>query len=152
MHKLCHEYDGKTKSFMLEILQNLLVVKSFGAEEKMLDKSEVLQYKSYKLRIKRVTVSLVAHVGAFLVFNAGYYFALGYAAMQLSNGELTYGDVTAILALVSQIQTPFRNVSGLIPQAFAVSASVERLMELEELRDEPKVESLVDAKTYDVIN
>lgn len=149
MHKLCQEYDGKTKSFMLEILQNLLVVKSFGAEEKMLDKSETLQYKSYKLRIKRVTISLFAHVGAFLIFNAGYYFALGYAAMQLSNGELTYGDVTAILALVSQIQTPFRNVSGLIPQAFAVSASVERLMELEELKNEPEVASVVDFKTYD---
>ena len=142
MHKLCQEYDGKTKSFMLEILQNLLVVKSFSAEEEMLDKSETLQYKSYKLRIKRVTVSLFAHVGAFLIFNAGYYFALGYAAMRLSKGDLTYGDVTAILALVSQIQTPFRNVSGLIPQAFAVSASAERLMELEELKDEPEVKEI----------
>lgn len=149
MHKLCQEYDGKTKSFMLEILQNLLVVKSFGSEETMLDKSEALQYNSYKLRMKRVTVSLVANVGAFLIFNAGYYFALGYAAMRLSNGELTYGDVTAILALVSQIQTPFRSVSGLIPQAFAVSASAERLMELEELKDEPQVEQLCDRSTYE---
>lgn len=149
MHKLCQEYDGKTKSFMLEILQNLLVVKSFGSEETMLDKSETLQYNSYKLRIKRVTVSLFAHVGAFLIFNAGYYFALGYAAMQLSNGELTYGDVTAILALVSQIQTPFKSVSGLIPQAFAVSASAERLMELEELKDEPQVTKLCDRTTYE---
>lgn len=148
MHKLCQEYDGKTKSFMLEILQNLLVVKSFGVEEKMLDKSEILQHNSYKLRIKRVTVSLFAHVGAFLIFNAGYYFALGYAAMQLSNGDLTYGDVTAILALVSQIQTPFRNVSGLIPQAFGVSASVERLMELEDLKDEPATASIIDDDTY----
>ena len=149
MHKLCQEYDGKTKSFMLEILQNLLVVKSFGAEDKMIDKSEALQYNSYKLRIKRVTVSLFAHVGAFLIFNAGYYFALGYAAMRLSAGELTYGDVTAILALVSQIQTPFRNVSGLIPQAFAVSASVERLMELEELKDEPNIAIKINKNTYE---
>lgn len=149
MHKLCQEYDGKTKSFMLEILQNLLVVKSFGSEETMLDKSEALQYNSYKLKMKRVTVSLIANVGAFLIFNAGYYFALGYAAMRLSNGELTYGDVTAILALVSQIQSPFRSVSGLIPQAFAVSASAERLMELEELKDEPQVTRLCDRSTYE---
>lgn len=148
MHKLCQEYDGKTKSFMLEILQNLLVVKSFGSEETMLDKSETLQYNSYKLRIRRVTISIIANVGAFLIFNAGYYFALGYAAMRLSKGELTYGDVTAILALVSQIQTPFRSVSGLIPQAFAISASAERLMELEELKDEPPISSFVDGSTY----
>ena len=67
MHILCQEYDGKTKSFMLEILQNLLVVKSFGCEKKMLDKSEALQTRTYKLRIKRVTVSVFAQIGMFLI-------------------------------------------------------------------------------------
>ncbi len=136
MHKKCQEYDGKTKSFMLEILQNLLVVKSFGCEESMLDRSEELQYENYRLKVKRVTVSVVAQIGMFLIFNAGYYFAMAYAAYRLSMGQLTYGDVTAILALVSQIQSPFKSMSSLVPQAFAVSASVERLIELEELKDE----------------
>lgn len=136
MHKKCQECDGKTKSFMLEILQNLLVVKSFGCEKKVLDKSEGLQMDSYRLRVKRVTISVIAQIGMFLIFNAGYYFAMAYAAFRLSRGELTYGDVTAILALVSQIQSPFKSISSLIPQAFAVSASVERLLELENLKDE----------------
>ena len=149
MHKKCQEYDGKTKSFMLEILQNLLVVKSFNCEENMLDKSENLQMKSYKLRIKRVSVSVIAQIGLFLIFNAGYYFAMGYAAMRLSKGQLTYGDVTAILALVSQIQTPFKSVSSLIPQAFAVSASIERLLELEALKDEPCSQLTLPQSTYE---
>ena len=136
MHILCQEYDGKTKSFMLEILQNLLVVKSFGCEEKVLDKSEVLQTRTYKLRIRRVTVSVLAQIGMFLIFNAGYYFAMAYAAYKLSTGEMTYGDVTAILALVAQIQSPFKSISGLIPRAFAVIASVERILELENISDE----------------
>ena len=149
MHKKCQEYDGKTKSFMLEILQNLLVVKSFGCESDVLDRSEELQQKSYKLRVKRVTISLIAQVGVFLIFNAGYYFALGYGAYKLSTGELTYGDVMAILALVNQIQTPFKSVSGLLPQAFAVSASVERILELEELKNEPENSEAVDVAIYD---
>lgn len=148
MHKKCQEYDGKTKSFMLEILQNLLVVKSFGSEKIVLDKSEELQMNSYKLRIKRVTVSLVANVGLFLIFNAGYYFALGYGAYRLSTGELTYGDVMAILALVNQIQTPFKSVSSLLPQAFAVSASIERILELEDLKDEPQSRKQIDLSIY----
>ena len=148
MHKKCQEYDGKTKSFMLEILQNLLVVKSFGCESDVLDRSEELQQKSYKLRVKRVTISLIAQVGVFLIFNAGYYFALGYGAYKLSTGELTYGDVMAILALVNQIQTPFKSVSGLLPQAFAVSASVERILELEELKNEPENSAAVDVAIY----
>jgi len=149
MHKKCQEYDGKTKSFMLEILQNLLVVKSFGSENIVLDKSEDLQMNSYRLRIKRVTVSLIAHVGLFLIFNAGYYFALGYGAYRLSTGALTYGDIMAILTLVNQIQTPFKSVSSLLPQAFAVSASVERLLELEDLKDEPETKTTIDAGIYD---
>jgi len=148
MHKKCQEYDGKTKSFMLEILQNLLVVKSFGSEKIVLDKSEDLQQKSYKLRIKRVTVSLFAQVGLFLIFNAGYYFALGYGAYRLSTGALTYGDVMAILALVNQIQTPFKSISSLMPQAFAVSASVERILELEDLKNEPETEKVIDSDIY----
>ena len=148
MHKKCQEYDGKTKSFMLEILQNLLVGKSFGSEKIVLDKSEDLQQKSYKLRIKRVTVSLFAQVGLFIIFNAGYYFALGYGAYRLSTGALTYGDVMAILSLVSQIQSPFKSISSLMPQAFAVSASVERILELEDLKSEPENKNLVDAEIY----
>lgn len=148
MHKKCQEYDGKIKSFMLEILQNLLVVKSFGSEKIVLDKSEDLQQKSYKLKVKRVTVSLFAHVGLFLIFNAGYYFALGYGAFRLSTGALSYGDVMAILALVNQIQSPFKSISSLMPQAFAVSASVERLIELEELKNEPEGNEIVDTELY----
>lgn len=149
MHKKCQEYDGKTKSFMLEILQNLLVVKSFGCEENVLDKSENLQRDSYRLRVKRVTVSVIAQIGMFLIFNAGYYFAMAYAALKLSQGKLTYGDVTAILALVSQIQSPFKSISGLIPQAFAVSASVERLTELENLPEEYLSHEALPENIYD---
>ncbi|MBR5809524.1 MAG: ABC transporter ATP-binding protein [Clostridia bacterium] len=148
LHKKSQEYNGKTKSFMLEILQNLLVVKSFGNERVVLDKSQDLQEKSYKLRIKRVTISLFVQVGLFMIFNAGYYFALGYGAYRLSVGALTYGDVMAILALVSQIQMPFKNISSLLPQAFAVSASIERILELEDLKGENETGKAVDVKIY----
>lgn len=136
IHKKCRECDGRAKSFMLEILQNLLVVKSFNCESHVLNKNDDLQTEHYRLNVKKVTMSVVAHIGMFLIFNAGYYFALGYAAYRLSLGQLTYGDVTAILALVSQIQTPFKNMSSLVPQAFSVFASTERLLDLEDLKDE----------------
>lgn len=136
LHKECQQANGKTQSFMLEMLQNLLVVKSFENENTVLNHSETLQRKSYALRVKRTTVSVVSHIVMFLVFNAGYYASLAYGAYRLMHGFLTYGDVTAILQLVNQIQTPFKNVSGLIPQFFSTLASAERLIELEELKDE----------------
>ena len=149
LHKQCQTADGKTSSFILEMLQNLLVVKSFNNENLMLDKSMELQNVSYKLRVKRTKISIVAHVGVFIVFNAGFYLALAYCAYRLSKGEITYGDVMAITQLVNQIQSPFKNMSGLVPQFFGVIASVERLLELENLKDEPSTGDAITRKIYD---
>lgn len=136
LHKQCQTADGKTKSFMLEILQNLLVVKSFNNAEAILDRSESLQRESYRLRIKRTNVSILAHLGMYLIFNAGFFLSLIYAAYKLYLGLFNYSDVIAITQLVNQIQTPFKSISSLLPQAFSVIASVERLIELEDLTDE----------------
>ena len=136
LHKECQTADGKTKSFMLEILQNILVVKSFANEDLMAEKSKNLQNISYKLRVIRTRISVLAHIGMFLVFNAGFYFALAYCAYRLSLNLMTVGDVIAVTQLVHQIQSPFQNISGLVPQFFSVIASSERLIELEEIKDE----------------
>ncbi len=149
LHKECQSADGKTKSFMLEILQNLLVVKSFANEDLMTSKSMKLQNVSYKLRIIRTRVSVIAHIGMFLVFNAGFYFALAYCAFKLSQNMMTVGDVIAITQLVNQIQSPFQNISGLVPQFFSVIASVERLIELEEVKDEASSGDEVGRNIYD---
>ena len=44
---------------------------------------------------------------------------------------MSFGSLTAITQLVSQLQSPFVNLSGIIPQYIAMSASAERLMELD---------------------
>ncbi len=137
LHKKCQDANGKTQSFMLEMLQNLLVLKSFQGQDSVLNYSEELQKKSYRLRVKRTTVSVVSNIAIFLIFNAGYYFALGYGAFKLLRGFLTFGDVTAILQLVNQIQTPFKDISSLVPQVFSMLASAERIIELENITDEP---------------
>lgn len=148
LHKMCREAEGKTSSFMLETLQNLLVVKSFNNEDTVIDKSRDLQNVSYKLRVKRTKVSVVSHVGLFVIFNAGFYFALAYCAYRLSKGQMTYGDVIAIIQLVNQIQSPFKNMSGLVPQFFSVIASAERLMELEAIKEEDNTGSEIPEYTY----
>ncbi|MEE0944277.1 MAG: ABC transporter ATP-binding protein [Clostridia bacterium] len=149
LHKECQSADGDTKSFMLEILQNILVVKSFCGEEIALDHAEMLQRRSYHLKVVRVLVSIVANVGMFVIFNAGYYFALAYGAHRLAAGILGYGDLTAILQLVNKIQTPFKNVSSLVPQVFGVIASTERLIEIENLPDEVRTGDEISADIYD---
>ena len=46
-------------------------------------------------------------------------------------GTVTYGTLTAITQLISQIQSPFANITGYLPRYYAMTASAERLMEVE---------------------
>lgn len=136
LHKDCQTADGKTRSFMQEALQNILVIKSFNNQTDILDRNEQLQLDAYKLKLKRVKISIFANVCMFIFFNAGYYLALGYGAYRLSQGLITFGTLTAMLQLVGKIQSPFKDISSMIPQIFSVSASVERIIELEEMPEE----------------
>lgn len=136
LHKDCQTADGKVRSFMQEALQNILVIKSFSNQTDVLDRNQQLQMDAYKLKLKRVKISVFANVCMFIFFNAGYYLALGYGAFRLSQGLITFGTLTAMLQLVGKIQSPFKDISAMIPQIFSVSASVERIIELENLPEE----------------
>lgn len=136
MHKKCREADGKTLSFMQELLRNIIAVKAFSAEASVSDEAEKYQNAAYKYKLKRNAVSTFAGVGIYLVFTVGYYAALGWGALKISAGVMTYGSLIAVLKLVSQIQTPFRNMSSLLSKAFSAFASAERIIELENLKEE----------------
>jgi ATP-binding cassette subfamily B protein len=135
LHKEVQATEGKTRSFIQEVLTSLLVIKTFVVEDKISENSDELQSINYKAKMKRRFFGIVANAGINLVFNLGYVFALAFGAYRLING-LDYGTVTAMLQLVNQIQSPFASLSNVMPKYFALIASAERLMEIESLPDE----------------
>lgn len=149
LHKDCQSADGKVRSFMQEALQNLIVIKSFNNQNDVLDHNEKLQKDSYKLKIKRVKISLLAHIVMFIAMNAGYYFAVGYCAIKLSQGIITFGTVNAILQLVNKIQTPFKDISTLVPKFLSVVASTERILELEHIKEDNAEGDTIPEDLYD---
>lgn len=136
LHIKCQETDGKTRAFMQEALQNLLVIKSFMAERRIVKESDKLQNENYRYKLRRTIISILANIGMFLVFNAGYYFALAWGAYRMQCGIITAGTVFAIVTLIGQIQSPLRELSSVVPQFYAMWASAERLTELEKLNDD----------------
>ncbi|MBE7037195.1 MAG: ABC transporter ATP-binding protein, partial [Ruminococcaceae bacterium] len=136
LHKEHQEADGRVKSFMQETLKNLLVIKSFGCGEAAAEKSRRLQFKQFKLNLKRNRISILAHVFFYVGLTAGYYIALAWGAYKISKGLMTFGTLTALLQLVGQIQTPFQGISSLLPQYYAMQASGERLAEIEDLPED----------------
>ncbi|MEA1959946.1 MAG: ABC transporter transmembrane domain-containing protein [Bacillota bacterium] len=133
------EKNGVVRSFIQEVLESQMVVKIFGVEPLMVGKAQDLQQEYYQAKIKKNRISILANSGFSLIFAIGYLFALIWFSFGLLNKTITFGTLTAVLQLVSQVQTPFSTMSGLLPKAYDVLASAERMKELENLPDEPEL-------------
>lgn len=136
LHKKVSEQDGIVSSFLQETLENLLVVQAMDVSEVMEGKSDELLETRYQMQRKRKNVSLLTNTGVSIMTYAGGFVALVWCAAKLLTGQITYGTLTAVTHLVAQLQSPFVSLSGAIPQYIAMTASAERLMELEEITPE----------------
>lgn len=97
-----------------------------------------LQQNNYVIRRKRNTLSVISSSAFSFVFMLGYAFGLIWGAYNIVHGNITYGVLTEIIALVSQIQGPISGLTGIFPTYFAATASAERIMEIESLPQERK--------------
>ena len=122
LHKRVQETEGKTRSFIQEIMSNLLVVKAFAVEEKIQNQTDELQEENFIAKIKRRNFSIFANTGLNGVFSIGTVFAVAFGAYRLLNGLMTYGTVTAMLQLVNQVQSPFASLSGVMPLYYSMIA------------------------------
>lgn len=148
LHKQMQEKHGRVYAFLQETLENLLVVKVFGAEERMTGQAEDLQEEYFSVRMRRRRLSVLANAGFGFLFQAGYLYALLWGGFGLLHGTLSYGSLLAILQLIGQVQTPFASLSGVLPQYYGIIASCERLRELEELDAEPPRAAVDAEKLY----
>ncbi len=137
LHKRTQETDGVVRSYMQECIENLLAVKVFAVNDKIEEHAEELQKENFKMKMKRKNYSVLSHATYNFIFSAGYLFALIYGAFRILNGPLSYGDLSAILQLVNNVQVPFMSLSSVFPKYYSMLASAERLMEIENIENEP---------------
>lgn len=133
LHKAVQKTDGGVRSFMQEVIENLLVVKIFDVADMMKDRSKVYQDENYYAKIKRNRWSIFANIGFSAAFSVGWLFAMLWSAARLSRGAITFGTLTAIVQLVSQVQTPVTSLSGYLPKYYTMLASADRILETEYL-------------------
>lgn len=144
LHKEVQETDGKLRSWLQESVESIQILKSFEAEEMAASRTEHKAKAHKTARMKRRTFSNICNIGFGAVMQGSYLFGLVWCGFGILNGTLTYGTLTAVLQLISQIRSPFANISGFVPQYYSMLASAERLIELEKLPKEGKAKSLPD--------
>ena len=81
---------------------------------------------------RRTRFTLVARSVMAVCFGFGYLLAFIWGGLQLRDGIITFGVMTAFLQLVAQIQQPILDMLNMIPQLIHASASIDRLEELEQ--------------------
>ncbi len=141
MHKDVQAKEGKVRSFMQEGLGSLLMIKTFGAQEKMRSSAYELQEVSYRAQRKRNLFSIITGTSMSAVFSLAFVWGLGWGAYMLYYGSISYGVLMQITTLISQIRTPIQGMTNIFPTYFNALASAERIIEIENLAEEQVLHS-----------
>ncbi|MBQ9438063.1 MAG: ABC transporter ATP-binding protein [Lachnospiraceae bacterium] len=131
LHKGVQEADGRARIFLQERIGSLLMIRSFAAEgQTLLDADEKLEgHKAARMRKNRF--SNLCNIGFGAAMSGMYLLGAGWCGYGILTGTVSFGTLTAITQLVSQIQSPFANITGYLPKTYAMLASAERLMDAE---------------------
>ncbi|MBQ3705279.1 MAG: ABC transporter ATP-binding protein [Clostridia bacterium] len=130
-HKGIQEADGRLRVFLTEHIGSMLMIRSFAAEEQTAQQAgeRMEAHKSARMRRNRFYNFCSTILGA--TTGGMHLLCLGWCGYGILKGTVTFGTLTAMSSLISQIQVPFTDLSGFLPQYYTMLASAERLMEAE---------------------
>lgn len=140
------ESEAAYRSFLQESLANLLIVKSFANEEYSTNRLVQLREERFHWVYKRTKMGVVSSTVMSMAFQTGYIAAFTYGALQISRKVITYGTMTVFLTLVNRVQAPVMSLAQQIPRVVSILASAGRVMELQDIPLEEKLDEQITAE------
>lgn len=125
--------DSKVQSHVQESIQHITLLQSLEYTDSSSSELQGLQNTLYDHELKRTRFSVVSRIFISLAFSAGHTIAFIWGVFGISTGAVTYGMMTAFLQLVGQIQRPLVEMGSQIPSLIHSTASIDRLLEIEQL-------------------
>lgn len=129
--------ESELQQLMQESLQHRVLVLTLTNVERVLEKFGWLQADVEDSTRKRLNYNAVARGLMFLGFQAGHAAAFLWGVFGIRAGTVTFGTMTAFLQLVGRVQRPIADFGRQVPAFITALTSVERLMDLQELEQEP---------------
>lgn len=149
LHKNVQESDGKVRIFLQERIASLFMLRSFAAETQTRAGAEEKMRFHKAQRMRRNRFSNVCNIGFGAAMTVMYLLGVAWGGYGILIGTVSFGTLTAIMQLLSQIQTPMANITGFLPRYYAMLASAERLMEAESFEsDDTEAKPLSDANRF----
>lgn len=128
--------DASVQAHLQESVQHLSLLQSLEYTDVSTSELEGLQSSLYGNELKRVKFSVTSRLFIGLAMQAGQVVTFLWGAFGISTGAISYGMMTAFLQLVGQVQRPVIELSSKLPSLIHSSASIDRLMEIENLPHE----------------
>ena len=136
LHKGIQETDGRLRIFLQEHLASLMIVRTFSAEKSVLADADTKMNEHKNSRMKRNHFSNFCNIGFGIAMNGMYLLGVIWCSRGILIGTISYGTLMAVTQLISQIQTPMANITAYLPRYYAMTASAERLMDVEKFVDD----------------
>ena len=135
---IIRKQDAEVQQLMQENLQKRIVVLTLIGTRRVLERLGWLQKDILGHTVLRLKYNSVARAFMHFGFMSGYAAAFLWGVFGIRSGVVTYGMMTAFLQLVGQVQRPIFDLARQIPAFIHATTSVERLMELQALEQEPE--------------
>lgn len=141
-HSQVMEAQGRVRSVLQEALDNLLILRAFqavkGAERQAKERMDAYR----KIIMRKAFFSQIMGSGGATAINIAYIIGMLWCGMGIVNGSVSFGTFSAVWQLIGQITGPAMQVTGILPQYYTMTASAERLQELENLPREQLDDSI----------
>lgn len=144
IHKDASAANGKVSGFFQEIIGKLLIVQGLDVSDEIEKRSDKTLDNRWHIHRKRKNVILSMNLGSSALSYIGSFVTLVWCATKLCAGEITFGELTAMTALIGQLQTPMLMLPAVIPKITAISAACERIMEIMNIPEQASADA-VDA-------
>ena len=144
--------NGLVMGFLHESISKLMVIQALDVASEVERRTDAVLDERWAVRRKQRNVQTLSRFGISVISSASYLVTMVWCAWKLRTGEITYGDVTAMVSLVSTVRSAAMSLPQAFPRLFAISAACERIMELEDLPSQPvpepeKVRSIYETMT-----
>lgn len=131
LHKGVRETDGRLRVFLQERIACMLMIRSFVVEDRIQAEAVERMEDHKSARMRRNRFANLCNFGFGVAMNGMYLLGVAWCCYGILTGRVSFGTLTAVTQLITQIQTPFANITAYVPRYYAMLASAERLMEAE---------------------
>lgn len=144
--------NGRVSGFFHESISRLMLIQALDMNGEMRKRTADVLNDRWSIRRRWRNVSIVSRFGSNAINYLSYLITIVWSVNALVAGRITYGDVTAITSLVVTARNALAGLPHMIPRLFTIAAACERIMELEDIPQQPEPDPEKVRAVYDTMS